>query len=98
MRSFPGSHYSLWHWDSHAVPRHDLGLVGKDLATLSVHTDLHPVHVIRTVGGVIAERLDAGEVLQPASRSVLEGLVNAEVVRVAVHVGNWLAEGDHLVP
>src|SRR5262249_50285684 len=80
-----------------AVCRHDLRLISKDLPGSSVHEHLHPMDIVVAVRLVVAERLDASEVLQPAPLRVQERLVDAEVVRVAMHPGDRPAEGDHLV-
>ena len=45
----------------------------------------------------LAERLDASEILQPASLCIQERLVDAEIMRVTVHVGDRLAERDDLI-
>ena len=77
--------------------RNDLRLVGEDLAAAGVDRHLEPVHVVVPVALVVAEGFHAREVLQPAAQGILERLVDPEIVRVAVHVRDRLAEGDHFV-
>src|SRR5262245_15373746 len=93
----PGSYSRLWRRDGRAVRWHDLRLIREHLAALRIHEHLHPMHVVVAVRGVIAKGLDAGEVLDAAAFGVLERLVDSEVVRVAMHVGDRLPEGDHLI-
>ena len=59
---------------------------------------LHPVHIVESVGRVVAEGLHSGEVLEALARGVEERLVDAEVVGVPVHVDDRLPERDGLVP
>src|SRR5882762_4108469 len=83
--------------DGYAIGRDDLGLVGEDFAARGVDEDLEPVYVVGAVGLVVAEGFDAGEIFEALALRVLEGLVDAEIVRVAVDVGDRLLEGDDLV-
>src|SRR5258705_4311929 len=83
--------------DGGAVPRYDLRLIRKDLPTTRIDEHLQPVHVIVAVLSVVAESLDACKVLDATTAGILEWLVDPEVVRVAMHVGNRLAEGNHFV-
>ena len=58
---------------------------------------LDPVHVVGPIGLVVAECLDTREVLESPAGRVLQRLVHAEVVRVAVHEDDRLLEGDRQV-
>ena len=82
--------------DSQSVAGDDLRLIREDLAAAGVHEHLQPVNVVVAILLVVAERLDARKVLEPPTLGVKERLVDPEVVRVAVDVGDRLREGDHL--
>jgi hypothetical protein len=84
------SYLALRRRNGHAVRRDDLRLVAEDFAAAGVNQHLEPVHIIGAVAGVVAEGLNAGKVCQAPSLGVDEGLVDAEVVRVAVDVSLWL--------
>src|SRR5258705_5108432 len=84
-------------WDGNAIGRNDLGLVGEDFAAGGIDEDLEPVYVVGAVGLVVAEGFDAGEIFEALAFRVLEGLVDAEIVRVAVDEGDRLLEADDLV-
>src|SRR5262245_25010700 len=73
-----------------------LRLEAEDIAALRVDERLDPMDVVRAVQGVVAEGLYPCEVLEPATLRVQQWLVDAEVMRVTVDVGNGVAERDHL--
>jgi hypothetical protein len=73
-----------------------LRLKRKHFTATRIHEDLHPLHVVIAIRGVVSECFNAREVLDAPTTGVQERLVNAKVVRVAMHVGNRLAEGNHL--
>ena len=57
------------------VSGHHLGLEGEHVAAVRVDQGLHPVHGVVAVGRVVAESLDAGEVLDLLAGRVLQRLV-----------------------
>src|SRR5262249_57387271 len=77
-----------------AVVRDDLRLERKHVAGLRIDERLHPVDVVHAVRRVVAEGLDAREVLQPSSLRVEQRFIDAEVVRVAVDVDDRPLEVD----
>jgi len=74
-----------------------LRLERKDLARAGIDPNLQPLHVVVAVPLVVAEGLDADEVLEPQALTVQEGSVDPEVMRVAVDIGDGLPEGDDLI-
>jgi len=77
--------------------RDDLFLIGKDFAAACGRPGLSAVDVVGAIFLVIAEGFDAGEVFQTLSGGVQEWFIDAEIVRVAVHVRYRSLEGYHLV-
>ncbi len=53
------------------------------------------MNVIDAVLWVVAKSLYAREVFEAPSLGVQEGFVHAKIMRIAMHVSHWLAEGDH---
>ncbi len=73
----------------------NLRFIREHLAAGRIHGHLQPVHI--SEGGlVVTEGLDAREVHDPLSGDVQQRLVHAEVVRIAVDVGDWFSERNHL--
>jgi len=68
--------------NSGSVGRDDLRLVREDIPAAGIDEDLQPVHVIVAVRLVVAERLDARKIFEPATERIQERLVDPEVVRV----------------
>jgi hypothetical protein len=54
------------------------------------------VHVVGAVRRVVTEGFDAGEVLEPSALRVKKRSIDAEVVRIALDIGNGFLEGDNL--
>ena len=87
----------LWNGHDRLIRRNDLRLVGEYLSSFGIDQYFHPLHVVVSALCVIAERLDACEVLEPdEARGIHQRLVDAEVVRVTVHVRDGFTEGNHL--
>ena len=72
-------------------------MIREDLAAPWIDEHLDPVHVVVAVGLIVAKRFDTGEVLETTPLRVEEGPIDAEVMRVAMHVGHRLAEVDDLL-
>jgi hypothetical protein len=84
-------------WNRDAVGRHDLRLIAEHFTALRIYNDFEPLHVVRAIRLVIAKGLDAREVFETPSLDIKKRPVYAEVMRVAMHIGDGLAKGDHLV-
>src|SRR5262249_37850666 len=78
------------------IAGHDLRLEREDVPALRVDEDLQPLDVVGVARRrlVVAERLDTREVVDPLPVLVEQRFVDARVVRVAVHVGDWLPPLD----
>ena len=87
----------LWRRNRHAVGGNNLRLVREDFAAAAIDQYLQSLHVVGAVRLIVAKCLNASEILQPAPLGIQEWLIQPEVVRVAVDIGNGLAERDHLV-
>src|SRR6185295_15997455 len=79
------------------VGRNNLSLVGEDFPALGIDENLEPVHVVRSVGLVIAKGFYTGKILKPSAKRILHWPVDPEVMRVAMNVGDRFAKGNHLV-
>ena len=87
----------LWRRNRHAVGGNNLRLVREDFAAAAIDQYLQSLHVVGAVRLIVAKCLNASEILQPAPLGIQEWLIQPEVVRVAVDIGNGLAERDHFV-
>src|SRR5262249_21358325 len=76
---------------------HNLRLVGEDVAASRIHYHFEPLHIVGSVLLVVAEGLNARKVLEAPAQRILEWLIHPEVVRIAVYIGDRLAERDHLL-
>src|SRR5882724_7736672 len=80
--------------DGDTVGWNNLRLIGKDFASLGIDEHFQPMDIVDAIFLVITESLYTGEVFQALALGVEKRLINAEIVRIAVNVGNGLAEGD----
>jgi len=79
----------------HAIRRHNLRLVGENLATLWIDSHFQPVIIVGAVFLVIAECFHTRKVFQPLALRGEERPIDAEVMRVSMHVGNRPLERRH---
>src|SRR5437868_2578845 len=88
---------SLWSWNRDAVGRHDLRLIAEHFTALRIYNDFEPLHVVDAIRLIVAKGLDACEVFKPPSLGIKKRPVDAEVMRVAMHIGNGFAKSDYLL-
>src|SRR5215813_13461200 len=83
--------------NSSTVGGNDLRLKGKHFAAVSIHQHFHPMDIVGAVCLVVAKGLHSRKVFQPASLGIEERFINPEIMRVSVHIGDRLLEGNDLV-
>jgi hypothetical protein len=72
-------------------------LIREDFAGAGIDQDFQPVHIVGAVFLMVAESFYAREILETLSEGVLEGLIDSEIVRVAMYVDYRSLESYDLV-